>query len=298
MIRIGLIGSASVRADIFSRLLNIDLVVGDRARVAAIWNSADPERTEAVARENGIPEVARSLHDLADRVDAAIIVDRHGDLHAEHALPFLLDGKPVHVVPPLAIDLFDCRRMMSAAGRSGAALTSFSSLAVAPATEALARALPGSVRLAQLAGPGGFGGPHGGPFFAAPHVFELATALLGERVVALRAVRVGEAVAVDAVWERDELAMLALVASAEQPCRASLIGAGTSVSAEIAIDDEAVSAGLRIVVEMFETGHSPLGARRLIQPVAMVHAMVRSLDRDGEWVDVATMVDREVEAIR
>jgi predicted dehydrogenase len=296
--RIGLVGSASSHAAIFARLLNVEHVAGDRARIAAIWSSADPERTQEVAALGDNREIAHSLHHRADQVDAAIIVDRHGDLHAEHALPFLLDGKPVFVDKPLAIDLADCRRMLTAARRSGAALTSFSVVGLAPDTEAMRIEIPGTVRLAQFAGPCDFGSPYGGPFFYATHLIELALLLLGERVVALRATRAGDTGAVDAVWERGVVATLGSFKDAAYTFRASLFGTEGSLSREVTVDDAAYAAGLKVIIDMFETGREPLDARRLLQPIALVHAIVRSLDRDGDWVDVAAMLDREVDALR
>ncbi len=297
MIRIGLVGSASSHADIFSRLLNVDRIAGDRARIVAIWSSANPERTEEIARTCEVPEIARSLHHLVDQVDAAIVVDRDGDLHAEHALPFLLDGKPVFVDKPLAIDLADCRRMITAARRSGAALTSLSALRVAPAIDALKRESLGAIRLAQLAGPCDFSSPHGGAFFYATHVIELALALLGERVVALRAMRAGDTVSVAVAWERDIVGTLGYFKDAAYTFRATLFGTGGSTSREIAVGDDAYAAVLNIVVEMFASGHSPLDARRLLQPIVMVHAMLRSLDRGGEWVDMGAMIDAELDSV-
>lgn len=298
MIRIGLVGSASSHADVFSRLLNVERIAGDRARIAAIWSSANPERTVEVAGIGEIPEVAESLHHLVDQVDAAIIVDRDGDLHAEHALPFLLNGKPVFVDKPLAIDLSDCRRMITAARRSGTVLTSFSSLSVAPDTEALKAARLGTMRLAQFAGPCDVGSPYGGPFFYTTHLIELALSLLGERVVALRAMRAGDTVSVDVVWERDVVGTLGYFKDAAYTFRASLFGTEGSVSRDVAVDDEGYAAAMRIVVDMFESGQAPLDDQHLLQPIVLVHAIIRSLDHDCEWVDVAGMLDREVEALR
>jgi predicted dehydrogenase len=298
MIRIGLVGSASSHAEHFARLLNVEGIVGDRARIAAIWSSADPERTEEVARTGEIPEVATSLHHLVDNVDAAIVVDRDGDLHAGHALPFLLEGKPVFVDKPLAIDLADCRRMITAASRSGAALTSFSSLSVAPDTEALKLTNMGTIRLAQFAGPCDFSSPYGGAFFYATHVIELALSLLGDKVVALRAVRAGDTVSVDVAWERDRIGTLGYVKDAAYSFRASLFGTEAAVSREIGVGEDAYAAVMRTVVEMFETGRTPLDAPRLLLPVVMVHAILRSLDHGGDWVDVATMLAQELGALR
>ncbi len=298
MIRIGLVGSASYHAEIFARLLNIDQLAGDQARITAIWSSAYPDRTADVARIGRIPEMASSLHHLADQVDAAIIVDRDGDIHAEHALPFLLDGKPVLVDKPFAIDLADCRRMITAAGRSGAALTSFSALSVAPDTEALKAASLGPIRLVQFAGPCDFDSAHGGPFYYATHLIELSLSLLGERVVALRAVRAGDTVSVDVAWEGDVIGTLGYFKDAASEFRASLFGTEMSVSQEVRVGDDAYAAVMRTAVEMFASGKSPLGDSHLLLPIVMVHAILRSLDHGGEWVDVAAMLNREIEALR
>ncbi len=297
MIRIGLVGSASSHAQIFSRLINVDRVFGVRACVSAIWSATDPERTAEVARDGNIPEIAESLHHLADRVDAAIVADRHGDMHAEHALPFLLEGKPVFVDKPLAIDLVDCRRMLNAARQSGAAITSFSSLSVAQDTDAMKAALPGVVRLGQLAGPCDFGSPHGGPFFYATHLIELALSLLGDGVAGLQASRAGDTVVVNAIWDDDAIGSLGFFKDAAYAFHASLFGTGGMTSRAIEVNDDAYAAVLRIAIEMFETGRNPLTSRHLLLPIVMVNAIMESLDNDGGWVDIAATLDREIEAL-
>jgi predicted dehydrogenase len=298
MIRIGLVGAISTHAAIFARLLNVEQVLGERARIAAIWSVADPERTREVATAGMIPVIAASLHQLVDQVDAAIIVDRHGDLHAEHALPFLLDRKPVYVDKPFAIDLADCRRMLNAARRSQAAITSFSVIGFARDTEALKRETLGAVRLAQLAGPCDIGSQYGGAFFYATHLIELARALLGDRIAALRAMRAGDTLVVEAVWERDVVATIGYFKDAAYTFRASLFGTSGSVTREIVMGDESYAAALDAIVGMFETGREPFDARHMLQPIVLVHAIRRSLDRDGGWVDVAAMLNHEVNALR
>ncbi len=209
MIRIGLVGSASSHAATFPRLLNVDHIVGDRARATAIWSSSgDVDCIREVAAQGEIPDITSGLHQLVDRVDAGMIVDRHGDLHAGHALPFLLEGKPVFVDTPFAIDLADCRRMLTAAGQTRAAITSRSSIAVAPDTHTLRNGLPGRTRLGQFAGPADFRSEHGGPFSSATHLVELAIDLLGPHVTWLQATRAGGTAAVHVVWESDAIASL------------------------------------------------------------------------------------------
>jgi len=296
MIRIGIVGSDNSHAIAYSRLANIEKAVGDRARVTTIWG-ADANRTAEVAQRGNIPEIATSLHKLVDQVDAAIVVDRHGDLHAEHSLPFLLEGKPVFVDKPFAIDLADCRRMLNAARQARAAITSFSSLSVAPDTRAMKERQLGTVRLGQFAGPCDFGSEYGGPFFYATHLIELAISLLGERVSGLQASRAGNTVVVNVIWDNDAIGSLGYFKDAQYHFHASLFGTDGMINGEIRVDDAGYAEALNVAVTMFETGRNPLSSRRLLLPIVMTEAIVRSLDRDGDWIDVAKRLDDELNAL-
>lgn len=296
MIRIGIVGSTNSHASIFSRLLNVDQALGDRARVTGIW-SPNSERTAEVARQSKIPSIVNSLHQLVDEVDAAIVLDRHGDLHREHALPFLLEGKPVFVDKPLAIDLFDCRRMLSAANQTNTAITSFSALSVAPDTSTMKANIPGAIRLGQFAGPCDFSSEYGGPFYYATHLIDLALSLLGNRICGLHATRAGNTVVVNAIWQNDAVGVLGYFKDAEYHFHASLFGTTGMTSDEIRVKDDTYTETLKVVVNMFETGRNPLSSRRMLLPIVMTNAIVRSLDRDGEWVDVEGWLGEEIEAL-
>ena len=296
MIRIGIVGSDNSHAIAYSKLANIEHSVGDRARVTAIWGS-DRARTEEVAGEGDIPTIADSVHQLVDQVDAAIVVDRHGDLHAEHALPFLLESKPVFVDKPLAIDLTDCRRIIDAAKQARTAVTSFSSLSVAPDTLALREKLPGTVRLGQFAGPCDFGSEYGGPFFYATHLIELATTLLGGDISGLQATRAGDTVAVDVIWQDDTVGTLGYFTDAAYHFHAGLFGTEGMATSEIRVDMAGYVEALEVAVSMFETGERPRTTRQMLLPIVMVNAIVRSLDRDGTWIDVAGWLDKEIESL-
>lgn len=298
MLRIGLVGSASASADTYARLLNIDRALGDRARITAIWSAADPERTESVARNHAIPTVAGSLHQVVDAVDAAIIVDRHGDLHAEHALPFLLEERPVFVDRPLAIDLADCRRMLATASRTGTPITSATAAGLAPDTRALRDTLPAGTRLVQVAGASDLASPHGGLFFTATELIEVAIAILGDRIAGVQVTRAANTLVVDAVWSDDTVVTLGYVAVAPPHPRATLVGADRVVSREIRVDDAAHTALLEMAVRMMETGAPPRTDRQLLLPIVVVTAITRSLDTGGGWVDIPPLLDEQLAALR
>lgn len=296
MIRIGIVGSDNSHAIAYSKLTNIDRAVGDRAQVTTIWGE-DEARTAEVAEKGNIPEIVTSLHKLVDQVDAAIVVDRHGDLHAEHALPFLLEGKPVFVDKPFAIDLADCRRMLNAAKQARAAITSLSSLSVSPDTVAMQAEQLGTIRLGQFAGPCDFGSEYGGAYFYATHLIELALTLIGEKVSGLQANRAGNTVVVNAIWQNDAIGTLGYFKDAKYHFHASVFGTDGMANSEVRVGDSGYTEALKVAVDMFETGRNPLSNRRLLLPIVITEAIVRSLDRDGEWIDVAGRVDDELNAL-
>ncbi|MGI8483888.1 MAG: Gfo/Idh/MocA family protein, partial [Thermomicrobiales bacterium] len=191
--KIGIVGSDNSHAIAYSKLVNGDLLMGGTARVVGIWGQ-DPARTQEVATAGQIETIVDTPDGLLGNVDVVFVVDRHGDLHASHALPYLEAGIPVYVDKPFAISLTDCRQMLDAAKGSGAFITSMSSLRITPETSALAEqaAEIGDIRAAQFAGPCDFGSEYGGPFFYATHVLEIALRLLGDEIESIRADRIGQ----------------------------------------------------------------------------------------------------------
>jgi predicted dehydrogenase len=287
MIKIGMIGSDNSHALAFSKLANIDRVLGDRCRVVGIWG-AEADRTQEVAREGGIETIVENPADLLDAVDLAVVVDRHGDLHAGHALPFLERGIPVCVDKPFAIDMDDCRRMLSTAQESGAALTSFSALRYAPATDLLAAEIDqiGEIKAAHFAGPCDFESPYGGPFFYATHVVEVSLRLVGEDIATVAAKRNGKSVVVTVTWENGAIGTYSLLGDAAYHFHATLFGSKGMVAQELLGGDSAYAEALNRMVQMAETGEPPLTADQLLLPITIIHAIQSSLANNGAEISL------------
>src|SRR6476620_3117646 len=95
MMRIGLVGTDNSHADDFLQLLN-EAGRHPGFRIVALWGD-DPARTRDLARRFAVADVVAAPADLVGRVEAAIVVDRHGALHLGHAAPCLEAGLPVFV---------------------------------------------------------------------------------------------------------------------------------------------------------------------------------------------------------
>lgn len=293
MRRIGIVGSDNSHAVAYSRLINRERVAGDAASVVAIWGQ-EPERTSEVAALGAIPRIVPAVTDLIGEVDLVFVVDRHGDLHPDHALPSLEAGIPTYVDKPLAISLADCRRMIATARQSGAWLSSMSSLRITPETEALARQLPalGQVRAVQLAGPADPASPYGGLFFYATHTVEIALRLLGDDLQEIRAHRVGHTIVVDGTWRGERQATLTLLADAHYCFHATVFGTEGVVGVEIHAADDGYTEIVRAVLATSEGGSAtwPLDERQLLLPVATVHAIEASLAANGVAVRLADVL--------
>jgi predicted dehydrogenase len=290
MLRIGIVGSDNSHALAYSKLANVDKIAGDSCRVVGIWGH-EPGRTEEVARDGKIGTIVSHPEELLGLVDAAIVDDRHGDLHREHALPFLEAGLPVYVDKPFAVSLADCRDMLAVAERSGALLSSFSPLRVAPATVALADQLKasGDIKVAHFAGPCDFESQYAGPFFYATHVIEIALRLLDGEIERLRAVRVGKNVAVQLATSGGALATFSYLGDAAYHFHASLFGTEGMVAEEIVGGTGSYAEVLKAFLRMVETGQRPLSDRQLLHPIAAVHAIQASLSGGGREVRVAEL---------
>lgn len=291
MLKIGIVGSDNSHAIAYSKLANVSKIAGDKCRVVGIWGQ-EATRTQEVAAEGQIDTIVAKPEDLLDMVDAAIVVDRHGGLHLEHALPFLEKGLPVYVDKPFAISLSDCRTMLKAAEESGSLMTSFSPLRVAPATIALTESISklGDIKVGHFAGPCDFESQYAGPFFYATHVAEIATKLLDDEVESLKATQSGKNVAVQVIWKRGTLTTFSYLGDAAYHFHATLFGTEGMIAQEIVGGYSSYGEVLKAFLLMIETQTRPLTNAQLLHPIAIVHAMQKSLSQGGVEVSLSEVL--------
>ncbi len=83
------------------------------------WND-DRHSPRGVAEKCGIPNVCADFREMADEVDAAMIMDF--DRAYELAEPFLTRGKPIFICSPVAVSVPECERILDLAEKNGAAV--------------------------------------------------------------------------------------------------------------------------------------------------------------------------------
>ncbi|MCC6484339.1 MAG: Gfo/Idh/MocA family oxidoreductase [Armatimonadetes bacterium] len=95
-----------------------------RARYSGVFNDSfrDDAQTQAFVDRYGLDFHARSLEELADKVDAGIIHSCNWDDHLRQARPFVERGKPVFIDKPLAGNLADCKALEEMAAQGATVL--------------------------------------------------------------------------------------------------------------------------------------------------------------------------------
>ncbi len=293
MVSIGIVGSDNSHALAYGALVNVEKIAGDSARVVAIWGQ-EAERTAEVAKAASIEHIIATPEDMLGVVDVVFVEDRHGGLHAEHAIPFLERGIPVFVDKPLALTLEDCGRILKTANENNAWVTSFSSLRTAETTNALKQraASIGDIRSAQFAGPCDFESIYGGSYFYATHTVEIALRLVGEDVRTVSAVRSGPMAAANITWEDGALGSFSFVGDAEYHFHATLFGTRGMVSGEVLANHDGYRVSAKLILDAIDRQERPHTDEELVRPIAIVHAIEQSLANDGATIEVEPLIEQ------
>jgi predicted dehydrogenase len=289
--RLGIVGSDNSHALGFAKAANVDQLFGDEVRVTTL-SSSDAEQAHAVAREGKIDEVVEAPVEMLGKIDAAIIVDRHGGLHRQHAEPLLGAGLPVLVDKPLATTIGDAAAILNQAHATGALVTSYSSLRWCEGTSTLQSELVrlGSIRFAQVSGPCDLHSVYGGHFFYGIHHAEIALALLPGPVHGVSVVQFPGVATAFLRRDSGPLVTLNLLDPTgpdkpRYPFHALLIGDASFAAAPIQTDPDLRQA-LGRFLDMIKSGEPPLSDEEMLEPIRVLDAITRALEVGGAEVPV------------
>lgn len=108
MIKIGVVNIDVSHPLAFSEVL----LQENRARYTAVYNDGfrGDDEVEAFMKKRGLVRYA-SIDELAGQTDIGFIQGCNWDLHLEHAMPFIRQGKPVFIDKPIVGSIKDCGRL-------------------------------------------------------------------------------------------------------------------------------------------------------------------------------------------
>lgn len=285
--RIGILGSDNSHAIAFSQLVNIpDKRTGEYVfpdcRVVGIYGH-ESERTEEVAAKGNIELIAEKPEDLMDKVDAVMVVFRHGDLHLEYAMPFVEKGIPVWIDKPFTIKNEDARALIDAAKKhntliTGGSCTKYSSdiMMVKNAVEN-SNSRIGKIMTAAINFPAGLENEYGGIYFYGPHLVEMTLKAFGYDPISVTARENNGCVAAIAQYANYQVTMNFIPNNHEY--YAVLFGERGSFIREIDISLSYLN-GFDKFVEMLRTGILPESYENLYAAVEMLSAIKQSYKND------------------
>ena len=283
MIRIGIVGSDNSHADQFAQRCNLpehpQRVEG--ARVVAICG-AEPKRTLEVQTNAKIDEIVDSPKKMLGKIDAAMVVYRHGGLHLENAKPLIQAGLPVFVDKPLACSVKEAKKLVELANKKNVALTSFSTVRLAQCTKAFIKdQIPqcGQLFSATFTGPSDPNSEYGGIFFYGIHPVEMMIEFLGTEIEDVTAVRAGMNTIVTCRYRSGVLGILELLPGANG--FTALVN-GKSGNRFFPYDHAtAYSDGLRTILDMFQTKVRPYTDEQLLASPRVLEAIDKSVKAKG-----------------
>jgi predicted dehydrogenase len=289
MVRIGIIGSDNSHAVAFSKLFNLGegATAPSDYKVVAIYGT-DPVRTQEVAQLGAIPTIVDKPEDMMGKVDAVMVVWRHGDLHARYALPFIEAGIPTWVDKPFAIKVEDAKAMIDAARKHSTPLSGGSTIKHALDTQAFRELLwaKGSQSIMPLvAGTlnyyAALENEYGGLYFYGSHLAELTMNLFGFDAKSVVAVENAGNVAAVVKYDGFHVVMNFL----EKAKGGSyVIAYGENGSLVREFDHTTgYQQGVVSFVKMLQTKAAPFPLENLLLPVALLKA-----------VDISRLEHREV----
>jgi predicted dehydrogenase len=288
MFRVGIIGADNSHALAFSKLTNIpDESTGEYlfpdVRITCIFG-LDKKQTEAVAKEGRIESIVEKPEDLMGKVDAVMVVFRHGDLHTRYALPFIEAGIPTWIDKPFTIKVSDAKQLIEAAEKNNTLLTGGSTCKYAYDVLMLKNALEydgnlGSVVAGALNFPADQESEYGGVFFYGPHMAEMLMTIFGYDVKSvITSVNNGIVVAI-AKYDKYQV-----VLNFTKDCPqyfGAVYGTKKVIMREIDISI-IYKLGFTKFVEMLRTGKRPLVLEKLLAPTVLLNAIIESIETGKE----------------
>lgn len=291
MIRIGIVGTENSHAMAFAKYFNLPeemtgKVPYEEIRVTAVMGSA--ESASAVVEKTGVETICQTAEEMAQIVDAVMVVNQKGSVHYVNAMPFVIKGMPIFVDKPFTSDVEQSKELYAQMMHYGCKVMGGSGMKYAPGILE-ARQMVENFREEGIFVSASMNfimvmdSDHDGIWFYAPHLVEMALAAFGWDPKAVQAVRTGKSMLVTLQYEDDAVALhfnrdglkynTTIYTTKDYYC------VDTDIDIFNIYNDYAREAGY--FAEMLLGRKEPLDEKMLLRPGEVVDAIERSL-RSGK----------------
>jgi predicted dehydrogenase len=291
MIRLGILDFDTSHCVEFTKRLNHQGIAEDQwvngARVVVGYPGTSritpPEQILAYQKEMeklGVHLVSRP-EDMIGKVDGMLIESVEGGMHWTRAQPFLEAGVPCFVDKPFSCSVDDALRLVDLAAKKKVAIFSSSSLRYAPEIVQFLEAKDlGKVHGAFAYGPAPLHERNPGLYHYGIHSIELLYTVMGPGCEHVTCTHEKDVDLVTGQWENGRVASVRGIRSGNSSY-------GCVVFAErrmrtVPVDSRYIYRELlKKIVEMFETGKSPLDIRVTVEIIGFIEAALASANNHG-----------------
>jgi predicted dehydrogenase len=289
-IRIGIIGTDTSHAGVFTKILNSGEIPG--VRVVAAVKGGSPDIQESAGRVEGFAqelqtaqnvEILPDIPTLLGKVDAVLLLSNDGRKHLEQARLVLAAHKRVFIDKPLASTLEDAREIARVATQSGTPWFSSSSLrygviglAKAPETTGVTTWGPGPLEAHHYLDLSWYG----------IHPVELLFTLMGTGCKTVTRTSSADSDVVNCIWKDGRIGTVRAIRPYSDYGAIINRGRETIVSHPKAAEAGDYHALVLEMVKFFQTGKPPVPPEETLEIIAFLDAAQRSKEQGGKPVDL------------
>lgn len=283
-IRIGIIGAENSHTVGYGKMFNIDKKFPG-VEVKYVWGETDEFAKNAMAKGN-IPNMVKDQKDMLGKIDALIVDHRHAKYHLEAATSFVKAGIPTFIDKPFCYRLAEGKEFLAMAREVGTPVSSYSSIAHSNGTLDIKKQVAemGEVNNVVRYGPLELDSKYGGIFFYGVHLLQPLMCVFGEDVEKVKITKNGNKGSASLVFKSGLFATLVF--------KSLSYGWNTFIETK----DGVTELKSRVVepdpgknyvdmVEMFRTGKEPRSHESILNCVAVLEALEKSVLTE-KWVSV------------
>jgi len=282
-IRIGIIGAENSHTVGYGKMFNTDKKFPG-VEVLYVWGETD-EFASIAAEKGNIPNIVKDPSEMSGKIDALIVDHRHAKYHLEAARPFIKEGIPTFIDKPFCYRVEEGKEFLAMARKYGTPVTSYSSIAYSNATFDMKKQVESMEKVDQVirCGPVDVNSKYGGIFFYGVHLLQPLMNIFGEDIERVQVTRNGENGSAGLVFKSGLYATLVFKKSGGWETFVETKEGLSELKPRVEESDPAIN--YVAMVEMFRTGKEPRSYESILNGIAVLEALEKSVVSQ-KWEEV------------
>jgi predicted dehydrogenase len=283
-IRIGIIGAENSHTVGYGKLFNIDKKFPG-VEVKYVWGETD-EFAKTAMEKGGIPAMVKDPVEMMGKIDALIVDHRHPKYHLDAAAPFVEAGIPTFIDKPFCYRVEEGKKFLAMARKKGTPVSSYSSSAHTVETFDIKDQVKSLGKINHIVsfGPVDINSVWGGVFFYGVHLVEPLMNIFDDDITKVRVARNGDNATADLIFANGLLATLVFL-NLTYKFDMYAETKGGLIQLKSRVEEPEPGKAYIDMVEMFRTGKEPRSHQSILQGMAVLEALEKSV-ASQQWVDV------------